>query len=245
MSMDWLCRTAMVFGDDAVARLAGCRVAVFGLGGVGGNAAEALVRSGIGAIDLIDCDIVNESNLNRQLFALRSTLGMKKTEAARRRLMDVNPALCVTVRECFFLPETADQFDFHEYDYVVDAIDTVKGKIELVLRANAANVPVISSMGCAGKNDPSRLRVSDIYQTSVCPLAKVMRAELRKRGVRALKTVFSDEVPALKENRERTEESGEHRVRVIGSTAFVPPAAGLLIASEVVKDLIRQSEADR
>ena len=232
MSMDWLCRTAMVFGDDAVARLAGCRVAVFGLGGVGGNAAEALVRSGIGAID-------------RQLFALRSTLGMKKTEAARRRLMDVNPALCVTVRECFFLPETADQFDFHEYDYVVDAIDTVKGKIELVLRANAANVPVISSMGCAGKNDPSRLRVSDIYQTSVCPLAKVMRAELRKRGVRALKTVFSDEVPALKENRERTEESGEHRVRVIGSTAFVPPAAGLLIASEVVKDLIRQSEADR
>ena len=239
-------RTALLFGEEGMERLRASRVAVFGVGGVGGYVVEALARSGIGALDLIDNDRVSLTNLNRQLFALHSTIGRPKTEAAAERVRDINPDCNVRQRQVFYLPETRDQFDFTEYDYVVDAIDTVKGKLALIEQARAAGVPIISSMGAGNKTDPSALRVADIYQTSVCPLARVMRTECRKRGIRRLKVVFSTEPPLrpLADPAALSEEEGLSRGTARrdtpGSTAFVPPAAGLLIASEVVRDLLRR-----
>lgn len=217
-------RTELLLGSESMGRLANARVAVFGIGGVGGYVVEALVRSGIGAVDLIDSDTVCESNLNRQIIATRDTLGKQKVEAMKERIMQINPECKVTAHCCFYLPETADEFDFTQYDYVVDAVDTVTAKIELVMRAKECNVPIISSMGAGNKLNPADFEVADIYKTSVCPLAKVMRRELKKRGVKKLKVVYSKEEPIKK-------------CTPPGSTAFVPSVVGLIIASEVVKDI--------
>ena len=227
-------RTELILGSAAMERLSAARAAVFGIGGVGGYTAEALARSGIGALDLIDNDKVSETNINRQIIALHSTVGKYKTDAAAERLLDINPKLKLTLHKTFFTPETAPQFDFTQYDYVVDAIDTVTGKIELVLRAQAAGVPIISAMGAGNKLDPTALEVADIFSTSVCPLARVMRYELKKRGVRALKVVYSREKPLTPAPSEESAPAGKV---LPGSTSFVPPAAGLVIAGEVVKDI--------
>lgn len=232
-------RTRLIFGDEAMERLSRARVALFGVGGVGGYAAEALARSGIGAIDIIDNDTVSESNLNRQIIALRSTVGMYKTDAAAARIHDINPDCKVTGHRIFFLPENKDCIDFRQFDYVIDAIDTVSGKLSIIECADAAGVPVISSMGTGNKTDPSLLTVTDIYGTSVCPLARVMRHECRKRGIKKLKVVFSTEEPRTPQ---KTETSANGKP-VPGSTAFVPPAAGLLIASEVVKYIAEGANA--
>ena len=225
-------RTALLLGKASVEKLAEKRVAVFGVGGVGGFVCEGLVRAGIGAIDIVDKDIVAISNINRQLIALHSTVGKNKVDVLEERLKDINKDLIIKKYKCFFLPETSDTFDFREYDYVVDAIDTVTGKIELILKANEAGVPIISAMGAGNKLDPTAFQVSDIYKTSVCPLARVMRRELKKRGVEKLKVVYSKEEP-IKPQFEEGEEV------VLGSVSFVPPALGLIIAGEIVKDLIR------
>ena len=225
-------RTALLLGKASVERLARKRVAVFGVGGVGGFVCEGLVRAGIGAIDIVDKDTVALSNLNRQLIALHSTVGKNKVDVLEERLKDINKNLIIKKYKCFFLPETSETFDFREYDYVVDAIDTVTGKIELILKANDAGVPIISAMGAGNKLDPTAFQVSDIYKTSVCPLARVMRRELKKRGVEKLKVVYSKEEP-IKPQFEEGEEV------VPGSVSFVPPALGLIIAGEIVKDLIR------
>ena len=230
-------RTRLLLGDEAMDKLKAARVAVFGVGGVGGYVVEALVRSGVGALDLIDSDTVSETNINRQIIALHSTVGKLKVEVAKERALDINPACQIRTYPIFYLPETADQFDFTAYDYVVDAIDTVAGKLMLVQAAQEAGVPVISSMGAGNKLDPSRFEVADIYKTSVCPLAKVMRYECRKRGIRHLKVVYSKEEP-LKPAAETDEAPTGSRRSVPGSVAFVPSAAGLMIAGEVVKDLI-------
>ena len=238
---DQFARTALLFGAEAMEKLRGSRVAVFGVGGVGGYVTEALGRSGIGSLDLIDNDTVSLTNLNRQIIALHSTLGQYKVDVAAARLRDINPEIQVHAHRCFYLPETAGQFDFSQYDYVVDAIDTVKGKIEIIMRAKEAGVPVISSMGAGNKLDPSALRLTDIFQTKVCPLARVMRYELRKRGVRSLKVVYSEELPVQTDPELtaalRAEESDVRR-SIPGSNAFVPSAAGLLIASAVIRDLV-------
>ncbi len=228
-------RTELLLGPEAMARLRASRVAVFGIGGVGGHAAEALVRSGVGAIDLVDSDQVSVSNLNRQLFALHSTIGMDKVDAARVRLLDINPNLIIRTHKCFFLPETADQFDFSAYDYVLDCIDTVTGKLQLVEAAHAVSTPIISSMGAGNKLDPAAFEVADIYETSVCPLARIMRKELRRRGIPALKVVYSREEAI--EPLEKAEPERQGRRSVPGSLAFVPSVAGLIMAGEVVKDL--------
>ena len=225
-------RTALLLGKASVERLARKRVAVFGVGGVGGFVCEGLVRAGIGAIDIVDKDIVAISNINRQLIALHSTVGKNKVDVLEERLKDINKNLIIKKYKCFFLPETSETFDFREYDYVVDAIDTVTGKIELILKAKEAGVPIISAMGAGNKLDPTAFQVSDIYKTSVCPLARVMRRELKKRGVEKLKVVYSKEEP-IKPQFEEGEEV------VPGSVSFVPPVVGLIIAGEVVKDLIR------
>lgn len=225
-------RTALLLGKASVERLARKRVAVFGVGGVGGFVCEGLVRAGIGAIDIVDKDIVALSNINRQLIALHSTVGKNKVDVLEERLKDINKNLIIKKYKCFFLPETSETFDFREYDYVVDAIDTVTGKIELILKAKEAGVPIISAMGAGNKLEPAGFQVSDIYKTSVCPLARVMRRELKKRGVDKLKVVYSKEEP-IKPQFEEGEEV------VPGSISFVPPALGLIIAGEVVKDLIR------
>ena len=225
-------RTALLLGKASVEKLAEKRVAVFGVGGVGGFVCEGLVRAGIGAIDIVDKDIVAISNINRQLIALHSTVGKNKVDVLEERLKDINKDLIIKKYKCFFLPETSETFDFREYDYVVDAIDTVTGKIELILKANEAGVPIISAMGAGNKLDPTAFQVSDIYKTSVCPLARVMRRELKKRGVEKLKVVYSKEEP-IKPQFEEGEEV------VPGSVSFVPPALGLIIAGEIVKDLIR------
>ena len=225
-------RTALLLGKASVERLARKRVAVFGVGGVGGFVCEGLVRAGIGAIDIVDKDTVALSNLNRQLIALHSTVGKNKVDVLEERLKDINKNLIIKIYKCFFLPETSETFDFREYDYVVDAIDTVTGKIELILKAKEAGVPIISAMGAGNKLDPTAFQVSDIYKTSVCPLARVMRRELKKRGVEKLKVVYSKEEP-IKPQFEEGEEV------VPGSVSFVPPALGLIIAGEIVKDLIR------
>lgn len=222
-------RTELLLGKEAMDRLSDARVAVFGIGGVGGYVCEALVRSGVGAFDLIDNDKVCLSNLNRQIIATRNTIGRYKTEVMRERILEINPEVDVTTYNCFFLPENAEDFSFAEYDYVIDAVDTVTAKIALVMKAQENDVPVISSMGAGNKLDGSRFRVADIYQTKVCPLAKVMRRELKKRGVKKLKVVYSEEEPIKHEGTERGD--------VPGSVAFVPSVAGLIIAGEVVKDL--------
>lgn len=230
-------RTELLLGADAMEKLRGSRVVIFGVGGVGGYVTEALARSGVGAFELVDRDVVSVTNLNRQIIATWKTIGRDKTEVMAERIADINPEAQVTLRKCFFLPETADQFDFSRYDYVVDAVDTVTAKIEIILRAQQAGVPVISSMGAGNKLDPSKFEVADIYKTSVDPLARVMRRELKKRGVRKLKVVYSKEEPMKPLGRiEADPEAG--RKDVPGSSAFTPSAAGLLIASEVVKDLI-------
>lgn len=237
-------------------RLSQARVAVFGLGGVGGYVVEALARSGVGSFVLVDHDTVAETNLNRQIIATTKTVGRYKADVMAERILDINPEAQIEVRKCFFLPENADSFDFSDYSYVVDAVDTVTAKIEIILRAQAAGVPVISSMGTGNKLDPAKLQVADIYKTSVCPLAKVMRHELRKRGVKKLKVVYSTELPCrpLPDGQcaereagsaegaqsvlagQRTQDGG--RRSTPGSVAFVPPAAGLILAGEVVRDLI-------
>jgi len=229
----WCSRTELLLGPEALARLAGSRVAVFGLGGVGGHLAEALARSGVGALDLIDHDTVSETNLNRQALALRSTLGMPKVEAARDRILDINPLCRVTLHPVFFTPETAEQFDFSRYDYIADAIDTVAGKVQLVLQARAAGVPILCAMGAGNKLDPTAFRVTDLAKTQGCPLARAMRSQLRRHGVEHVKVVFSQEPPRTPAPTE--EESGKRQTP--GSVAFVPPVVGLIMAGEIVKDL--------
>ncbi|SDA27369.1 tRNA A37 threonylcarbamoyladenosine dehydratase [Ruminococcus sp. YE71] len=226
-----LSRIEALLGEEAVAGLRSKRVAVFGVGGVGGFAVEALARSGIGTLDLIDSDTVALSNLNRQIIALHSTLGQPKVKAAADRIRDIDPEVTVNPHECFFLPENADSFDFTQYDYVIDAIDTVSGKIAIIEKAKAAGVPVISAMGAGNKLDPTAFRVADISKTKVCPLAKVVRYELKKRGITGVKAVYSEEEP-----KKRTD--GEKRVPA--SAAFVPSVMGLIIAGEVIKDLIKE-----
>lgn len=235
MTESWK-RTAMLLGKDAVQKLQNARVAVFGLGGVGGYVVEALARSGIGALDLIDNDSIGLSNLNRQILATHATLGLPKTEAAKTRVLDINPRCAVTTYEVFYTPETADQFDFTKYDYIVDAIDTVTGKLCLAERAVAANVPIISSMGTGNKLDPSAFQVADIAKTSMCPLARVMRRELGKRGIKHMKVVYSqEEAMEPKGWEEEARELGKRQIP--GSVSFVPGAAGLLLAGEVIRDL--------
>jgi len=226
-------RTELLLGEDAMKKLKSSRVAIFGIGGVGGYAAEALARSGVGTLDLIDNDTVSVTNLNRQIIALHSTIGQYKTQVAAERIHDICPDISVNVHNCFYLPETADQFDFRQYDFVIDAIDTVKGKIEIVMQAKAAGVPVISSMGAGNKLDPAAFRVADIYKTKVCPLARVMRYELKKRNVHSLKVVYSEEQPIQPAH---SEEVSSKR-NVPGSLAFVPSVAGLILAGEVIKEL--------
>lgn len=227
-------RTELIFGEEALEKLANARVAVFGVGGVGGYAVEALARSGVGALDIIDNDTVALSNINRQIIALHSTIGEYKVDAAAKRILDINPNIKLKAYKTFFTPETADTFDFSEYDYVIDAIDTVVGKIELVMKAQAAGTPIICSMGAGNKIDPTKFQVADIYKTSVCPLARVMRYELKKRRVKHLKCVFSTEEPITP--RQSEEISGKRQTP--GSCAFVPSVAGLIIAGEVIKDII-------
>ncbi len=253
-------RTELLLGRAAMERLARARVAVFGIGGVGGYVCEALVRSGVGAFDLVDSDKVSLTNLNRQIIATHKTVGRYKVDVMKERMLEINPDVDVTVRNCFFLPENADEFPFDSYDYVVDAVDTVTAKVELILRANSFGVPVISAMGAGNKLDPGRFQVADIYQTKVCPLARVMRHEMKKRGIKKLKVVYSDEQPVIPaayadpDGRQAVytgpdglqatgqglqEELPPGKQRIPGSTAFVPAAAGLMIAGEVIRDLIR------
>lgn len=235
-------RTELLFGKEAMEKLFATRVAVFGVGGVGGYAAEALARSGIGTLDLIDSDRICLSNINRQILATHKTVGKLKVDVAAERIKDINPNAIVHTYPVFYLPETAAQFDFTAYDYVIDAIDTVAGKIALVLQAQAAGTPIISAMGAGNKLDPTAFEVSDIYKTSVCPLARVMRYELRRRGVKKLKVVYSKEEPrtplAAPEEESASAQSG--RRQIPGSTAFVPSVAGLILAGEVVKDILKQ-----
>ena len=236
--MNQFSRTELLIGPEAMAKLHRSRVAVFGVGGVGGYVVEALARSGVGTLDLIDNDVVTLTNLNRQIIATHATLGMRKVDAAAERVRDICPDIQVNRHNCFFLPENADSFDFTQYDYVVDAVDTVSAKAEIVLRAQAAGVPVISSMGTGNKLDPSRFRVADISATKVCPLARAMRNLLRRKGVKHLKVVYSEE-EALKPLGE-AEDAPQGKRATPGSTAFVPAAAGLILAGEVVRDLIAE-----
>ena len=244
-------RTELLFGKEAMDKLAGSKVAVFGIGGVGGYVCEALVRSGVGAFDLIDDDKVCLTNLNRQIIATRSTVGKYKTDVMRERMLDINPKVNVEVHKCFFLPENADDFPWDSYDYVVDAVDTVTAKIALVMKCKEKNIPIISSMGAGNKLDGSQFKVADIYKTKVCPLAKVMRRELKKRGVKKLKVVYSEEIPTRPiedmaiscRNNCICPPGAEHKCTerrdIPGSVAFVPSVAGLIIAGEVAKDLIK------
>ena len=242
-------RTELLLGKEAMDKLQNSRVAVFGIGGVGGYVCEALIRSGIGAFDLIDDDKVCLTNLNRQIIATRKTVGQYKTEVMRDRILEINPKAEVRIHNCFYLPENADDFDFSEYDYVVDAVDTVTAKLELIMRAKESGTPVISSMGAGNKLDASAFRVADIYKTKVCPLAKVMRRELKKRGVKKLKVVYSEEQP-IRPVEDMAISCRSHcicppgakhkcteRRDIPGSVAFVPSVVGLIIAGEVVKDL--------
>lgn len=242
-------RTELIFGKEAMDKLQASRVAVFGVGGVGGYAVEALARSGVGALDLIDDDRVCLTNLNRQLHATRSTVGKYKVNAAEERIHDINPDCKVTTYKTFYMPDTADQFDFSGYDYIIDAIDTVTAKLSLALNAQIAGTPIISSMGAGNKVDPTAFQVADIFETSVCPLAKVMRYECRKRGIKKLKVVYSKEKP-IRPIEDMAISCREHcicppgtarkctvRRDIPGSNAFVPSAVGLIIAGEVIKDL--------
>lgn len=251
--LDRFSRTQLVFGKEAMDRLEGSRVAVFGVGGVGGYTVEALARSGVGAIDIIDDDKVCLTNINRQIIATTKTVGKYKVDVAKERIEEINPNCKVTAFRTFYMPETADRFDFTKYDYVVDAIDTVTGKIALIENAKKAGTPIISSMGAGNKVDPTAFEVADIYKTSVCPLARVMRYELKRRGIKKLKVVYSKEkpIPPIADE----EPNGENgclskadkvpgKRQVPGSTAFVPSVAGLIIAGEVIKDIIGYKAAD-
>ena len=229
-------RAEMLLGAKALEKLKNSRVAVFGVGGVGGYVVEALARSGIGALDIIDNDVVAPSNLNRQIIATHKTIGRYKTDVAAERIADINPDCAVRAHRLFYLPETAALFDFTEYDYVVDAIDTVTGKLALIEQANAAGTPIICSMGTGNKLDPAAFEVADIYQTSVCPLARVMRTECRKRGIKKLKVVYSKE-PPLRPAAKCIDENP--RRGTPGSVPFVPPVAGMIIAGEVIRDIIK------
>ena len=233
-------RTALLVGTQAIAKLQNSRVAIFGIGGVGGYVAEALARSGVGNFDLIDNDTVALTNLNRQIIATHATLGQPKVQVMAERIHAINPKAVVHAHQCFFLPENAHEFKFKQYDYVVDAVDTVAAKIAIIMAAKAANVPVISSMGAGNKMDPGKFQVADIFKTSVDPLARVMRQEMKKRGVKKLKVVYSTELPLTPVDELEGEYHAEapKRRALPGSTAFTPSAAGLLLASEVVKDLI-------
>ncbi len=233
-------RTELLLGKENMEKLAAARVCIFGIGGVGGYVAEALARSGVGHLELVDNDVVCLSNLNRQIIATHETLGQYKVDVMKERILSINPDAEVKVHKCFYLPETRAQFEFANYDYVVDAIDTVAGKIALVLQAEESGTPVISSMGAGNKLDPAGFQVADIFQTTVCPLAKVMRRELKKRGVKKLKVVYSKELPVAVQNDAESLQSSSRR-SIPGSIAFVPSVAGLIIAGEVVKDLINQN----
>lgn len=243
-------RTQLIFGADNMERLESARVAVFGVGGVGGYVVEALARSGVGTLDLIDDDKVCLSNINRQIIATTKTVGMYKVDAAKERILDINPDANVNIYKTLYMPDTKEQFDFTQYDYVVDAIDTVTGKIQMVLQAQEAGTPIISSMGAGNKINPAMFEVADIYKTSVCPLAKVMRRELKKRGVKKLKVVYSKEVPISPNegimtecdlnNISEADAGSTHTKRraTPGSTSFVPSTVGLIIAGEVIKDIL-------
>ena len=243
-------RTELLLGKDGIEKLASSRVAIFGIGGVGSYTVEALARSGVGTFDLIDDDKICITNINRQIYALRSTVGKYKVDVAKDRILDINPNAVVNTYKTFYTPETADEFDFSQYDYVVDAIDTVVGKLKIVEKAKEAKIPVISSMGAGNKMNPALFEVTDIFKTSVCPLAKVMRQELKKRKIRKLKVVYSKEIP-IKPNDDIEISCKKHcvcppgtvrkctaRRQIPGSNAFVPSVVGLIIAGEVVKDLI-------
>jgi tRNA A37 threonylcarbamoyladenosine dehydratase len=250
--MNQFSRTELLLGKDAMERLAGCRVAVFGVGGVGGYVCEALARSGVGALDLIDDDKVNLSNINRQIIATTKTVGRDKVDVMKERILDINPQAVVRTHKCFFLPENAADFPFDEYDYVIDAIDTITAKIELVMQCQKAGVPIMSSMGAGNKLDASAFRVVDIYKTRIDPLARVMRKELKKRGVKKLKVVYSEEMPlrplgsvqkSTGDDSNSPADPQSHdsfRRSIPGSTAFVPSVAGLIIAGEVIKDLTKE-----
>ncbi len=242
-------RTELMFGNEGMNRLQNARVAVFGIGGVGGYTVEALARAGIGKLDIIDDDKVCLTNINRQLIATRKTVGKYKVDVMKERILEINPKAEVTTYQCFYTPDTSDQFDFSQYDYIVDAIDTVSGKIEMVLRAQEKKVPIISCMGAGNKLDPTRFQVTDIYKTSVCPLAKVMRRELKVRGVKKLKVVYSQELPKKPlEDMANSCKTGcicppgaerkcTARRQIPGSNSFVPSVAGLILAGEVIKDI--------
>lgn len=236
-------RTQLLLGQAGMEALAKARVAVFGIGGVGGYTVEALARSGVGTLDLIDIDKVSLTNLNRQIIATHSSLGQYKVDAAKARILDINPKAVVNTYKTFYTPETADQFDFTQYDYVVDAIDTVTGKLQLAVQAQQAGVPILSCMGAGNKLDPTAFEVTDIYKTTMCPLARVMRKELKKRGVKKLKVVYSRE-PALTPIDDPAISEYTQRRQIPGSTAFVPAVAGLIAAGEVIKDLTGRHETE-
>ncbi|MCI5568852.1 MAG: tRNA threonylcarbamoyladenosine dehydratase [Lachnospiraceae bacterium] len=250
-------RTQLLLGQEAMDSLAASRVAVFGIGGVGGYVCEALVRSGIGAFDLIDDDKVCLTNINRQIIATRTTIGKYKVDVMKERMLDINPKADINVHKCFFLPENSDDFDFEKYDYVVDAVDTVTAKLEIIMKAKKHNVPVISAMGAGNKLDPSAFMVADIYDTKICPLARVMRRELKKRNVDSLKVVYSQEKPTRPiEDMSVNCRSNcvcppgaahkcTERRDIPGSTAFVPSVAGLIIAGEIVKDLCNKGQYEQ
>ena len=217
-------RTSLLVGEEAISKLNNSKVLIFGVGGVGGYVAEALARTGVGSITIVDKDTVSESNINRQIIALHSTVGRDKVDVLKERMLDINPDLDVDARKCFFLPDNASEFDFSQYDYIVDAVDTVTAKLQIIVQAKEAGVPVISAMGAGNKVHPEMFEIADIYKTEMCPLAKVMRRELKERGIKKLKVVYSKEKPVYKGD-------------VPGSIAFSPSVAGLLMASEVVRDL--------
>lgn len=231
-------RTELLLGADGMEKLKRARVAVFGIGGVGGYAVEALARAGIGALDLIDNDVISLTNINRQIIALHSTVGLSKTDVMAARVNDINPECEVRTYQTFYGSDTAEQFDFAQYDYIIDAIDTVTGKLALAVNAQKANTPIISSMGTGNKLDPTAFTVTDIYKTSFCPLARIMRKELRKRGIERLKVVYSQEEALTPEG--VTEELPQGRRSIPGSVSFVPSAAGLILAGEVIKDIVKR-----
>ena len=228
-------RTANVLGENSIDKLSHCRVAVFGIGGVGGHAVEALARAGVGALDLIDSDSVSESNINRQAVALHSTVGKPKVEVMKARILDINPYCSVTTHQYFYLPETADLVDFTKFDFILDCVDTVAAKIDIICRAKELNIPIISAMGAGNKLDPTAFLVADIYDTKVCPLARIMRTNLKKRGVSSLKVVYSQEIPS--ENVGKDPKTGRS---IPGSVPFVPSVMGLIMAGETIKDLVKK-----
>lgn len=226
-------RTELLLGEDAIKKLNNSHIIIFGIGGVGGFALEALARSGVGNIDIVDSDVVSESNINRQIYALQNTVGKYKVDVAEERIKQINPNIKLSTFTTFYLPETAKQFDFQKYDYIIDAIDTVTGKIDLIVNADKMNTPIISSMGTGNKLDPTKFEVADIYETSVCPLARVLRRELKDRGIKKLKVVYSKEEPI------KTNCFDENNKMIPASISFVPSVAGLIIAGEVIKDIIK------